>query len=315
MINISCEGNPSQDFSTNPDTDPKKKFPSMENYPLAILTDSTCDIPESLLKENAILVLPLILIWNGKVYRDRVDLSPQEFYQRLGWEAKGPTTTMPAPADFMNIFHTAVQQGAREIVMFTVSSGMSGTYQTALAAAAQMDVPVHVVDSKGPTMSLGWQTLAAARARAQGADLQAILQVAADVRTRLAQVVCMNTIEYLYRGGRIGGATHLVGSLLNLKPIVQINHKTGLVESAGRERTHTKAVSSMFHRFFELVKPSGRLHIAVLHGNVPDEAEQIADRIQHEYSPQELLVNITGPVLGLYTGPGALALCGYSEED
>ncbi len=284
------------------------------DHPIAILTDSTCDIPEPMIRQYGITILPQILLWGEQVYRDRVDITPEDFYQRLESSPVLPTTTQPSPADFEQVYRKTIAEGAKEIIMLTVSSAMSGTFQLAKKIASQMEIPVHVVDAKGPTMSLGWQVLAAARARIQGANAQQILQTVDEVRRRLVQIVCLDTLEFLYRGGRIGNATRLVGSLLNLKPLVQINHETGLVESSGQARTRRKSIEMLVQRFFELLQPGKLLHVAVLHGNAPEEAAEIAGRIQAEHSPAELLVNITGPVLGINTGPRALALCGYAED-
>jgi DegV family protein with EDD domain len=184
----------------------------------------------------------------------------------------------------------------------------------ARTAAKTLNMPVAVVDAKGPTMSLGWQVLAAARARDTGADLNAILNRVEQVRNKLAQFVGMESLEYLQKGGRIGGAVKWVGVLLKVKPLVSINHRTGLVEPVGLARTHTGLVDLLYRKFSEHVNGKKNLRVAVLHGNVLEEAQALAERIRAEYNPIELLINMTGPVLGINTGPGALALCGYAED-
>ena len=176
-----------------------------------------------------------------------------------------------------------------------------------------MSVPVQVIDSKGPTMSLGWQVLAAARAREAGAAIEEMVAAADRVRQKLVQIVCLDTLEYLHRGGRIGTATKFLGGLLDLKPLVRINHETGTVEASGRARTRKKSIEALIESFFEKMDLSQPLHIAVLHGNALGEAQALAERIARDFSPVELLINITGPVLGINTGPRALALCGYTE--
>jgi len=208
----------------------------------------------------------------------------------------------------------AMKHGAQEIVCLTISSAMSGTYSLAEQVGKQVEVPVHVVDSKGPTMSLGWQVLAAARCREAGGKALDMIAAAAQARLKMVQVVCLDTLEYLQRGGRIGMATRFIGSLLNLKPLVKINHKTGLVEASGQARTRKKSIEVLEERFFEEIDPDKPLHLAVLHGDAPEEAADLAEHIRKERSPKELLINMTGPVLGIHTGPSALALCGYTEE-
>ena len=285
----------------------------MGKHDIALITDSTCDIPENLIQQYDIAVVPEVVIWGEEVLRDRVDIRPEVFYQRLETDKLHPSTTLPSPSDFEKVYKDALAGGAQEILMLTVSSAMSGTYQLAKQVGEQMDVPVHVIDSKGPTMSLGWQVLAAARAREAGAAIEGMIAAAERVRQTLVQIVCLDTLEYLHRGGRIGSATKFIGSLLDLKPLVQINHQTGLVEAGGRARTRRKSIDMLVDLFFEKLDITKNLHIAVLHGNALEEARALVERIRQEYAPLELLVNITGPVLGINTGPRALALCGYTD--
>lgn len=285
----------------------------MGKHDIALITDSTCDIPEDLIRQYSITVIPEIVVWGEEILRDRLDITPQAFYQRLETDKRHPSTTLPSPSDFEKIYKDALASGAGEILMLTVSSAMSGTYQLAKQVGEQMDAPVHVIDSKGPTMSLGWQVLAAARARDTEAAMEEMIAAVERVRQTLVQIVCLDTLEYLHRGGRIGSATKFIGSLLDLKPLVQINHQTGLVEPGGRARTRRKSIDLLLNLFFEKLDTKKNLHIAVLHGDALEEAQTLAERIRQEYSPQELLVNITGPVLGINTGPRALALCGYTD--
>jgi DegV family protein with EDD domain len=281
---------------------------------IALITDSTCDIPQPLIEQYGIVVIPQIVVWGEKMLRNRIDLNPEEFYRRLERDAHMPTSTQPSPGDFEKTYREAIAQGAKEIVILTVSSAMSGTYALAEQVGRQMEVPVHVIDSKGPTMSLGWQVLAAARCREGGGSASEMAAAADKARAKMVQIVCLDTLEYLQRGGRIGKATRLIGTILNLKPLVRINHETGLVEASGQARTRKKSIETLQERFFEEIDAGKALHLAVLHGNAQAEAEALAERIQQEYAPRELLINITGPVLGIHTGPRALALCGYTEE-
>jgi DegV family protein with EDD domain len=268
-----------------------------------------------MINRYGISVIPLGVVWGDELLHDRVDLTPEEFYQRLESDPIWPTSTLPTPAEFEKIYRDAIEAGAQEIVVMTVSSAMSGTFQLAEQVGRNMDVPVHAVDSKGPTMSLGWQVLAAARMREVGGSAAKMIEAAAKVREKLVQIVCLDTLEYLHRGGRIGNAAHFFGSLLDIKPLVKINHKTGLVEFCGQARTRKKSIESLVSHFFEQLSPEKPKRIAVLHGGALSDAQALADRIMKEYHPLELLVNITGPVLGIHTGPRALALCGYTEEE
>ena len=173
---------------------------------IALITDSTCDIPQAMIDQYRITVIPQFVVWGSEILRDRIDLTAEDFYQRLEKDPIWPTTTLPSPLDFEKVFWDTIVGGAQEIVVMTVSSAMSGTFQLAKQVGQQMDVPVHVVDSKGPTMSLGWQVLAAARIREVGGSALKMVEAAARVRDNLVQIVCLDTLEYLHRGGRIGNA-------------------------------------------------------------------------------------------------------------
>jgi DegV family protein with EDD domain len=281
---------------------------------IAILTDSTCDIPEERVAQYGIRIVPQYIIWGEEQFLDREELSPQAFYERLETDSQKPTSSQATAADFLAAINQAVEDGADQALILTVSSAMSGTYQMAKSAAEKAEIPVSVIDSKGPTMSLGWQALAAARARDEGASMAEIIERVVKVRESLVQVVAMETLEYLAYGGRIGDAAKWVGTLMKVKPVVMINHETGRVEPAGLARTHKAMLRMLEKKFFEAVGTGKKLHIAVLHGNALEEAERLAVRIRAAYNPAELLINTTGPVLGINTGPGALALCGYAED-
>lgn len=285
----------------------------MSGYKVALITDSTSDIPEGLIDRYDIVIIPLHVIWGGETYRDGVDIQPAAFYRRLVEDFGYPTTSHPTPEGFLSSFREALDSDAEEIVVITLSKALSGAFEAARQAATAIEEDVHVVDSKGTTMSLGWQVLAAARARKAGGDAAAIIEAAADVRDRVVLEVSLDTLEYLHKGGRIGGAARLVGSLLNIKPLVYVDHETGRVEAGARVRTRRRGLETLYRRFFEQLDTEQRLHVAVMHGDAPEDAEKIADRIRREYSPTELLVGITGPVLGVHTGPGAIALAGYTE--
>lgn len=285
----------------------------MKTNAVEIITDSTCDIPDALVEQYQIRIIPHIIIWGEQQYRDRVDMQADEFYRRLASDPQRPTSSQAGIPDFVQAYEAAAARGAKQVIMLTVSSAMSGAYQMALSAAKLVQIPVAVVDSKGPTMSLGWQVLAAARALAAGAEVQEILAQVNQVREKLTLLVAMESLEYLQKGGRIGEAVKWVGGLLQARPLVSINHQTGLVQPVSMARTHKASVEQLYSKFFERLKGGAKLHIAVLHGGALAEAQALAGRIQAEFAPVELLINNTGPVLGINTGPGALALSGYAE--
>ena len=286
----------------------------MPEQDIAIVTDSTCDIPSELIKKHNITVVPHTIIWDDRPLLDRVDIQPEEFYERIRAGASIPTTSQATEQDFLKAFEQVISRGAKEILVITLSSHLSGALQSARNAARLVNYPVQFIDSLGVTMSLGWQVLAAARVRELGGTVDAMISKVNEVRKTLVLNVCMDTVEFVKKGGRIGEATRLIGMMLNIKPVVRINHLKGLVEETGIARTYKKAVDIMYQKFFESLDVTKKLHIAVMHGGAVDEAEMLIQRIYNEYNPVELITNITTPVLGVNTGPHALALAGYTEE-
>jgi len=176
-----------------------------------------------------------------------------------------------------------------------------------------VDIPVTVLDSKANSMSLGWQVLAAARAREQGGDLQSMINAADKARSTMVYIISLDTLEYLHKGGRIGGASHFIGNLLNLKPQISVDHNSGEVAGGRRSRTRKKALADLYMDFFDQVDNEKPLRIAVLHNAAPDEARAVAEKIKAEFDPEEVIISIVSPVLGVHTGPRAVAICGYAE--
>jgi DegV family protein with EDD domain len=162
-------------------------------------------------------------------------------------------------------------------------------------------------------MSLGWQVLAAARAREAGGDVADLLAAVERVRQRVQLQICLDTLEYVYRGGRIGNARRLAGAMLNIKPLIYVNHEVGIVEAGGMAMTRRKSLEMLYNKFFSLLDVSRPLRVAVMHGDADQDAAEMYDRVYREHHPVELLTNITGPALGINTGPQTVALCGYSE--
>ena len=285
----------------------------MKTNKIALITDSTHDLPEELIQRYDIHVVPLYIIWNDQVLKDGVDIRAEEFYQQLVAQPEAfPSTSQPSPQDFKRVYQQVVDEGAEEIVVMTISSAMSGTIDSARQAGQQMSVPVHIHDCKSNSMSNGWQLLAAARARENGASAQEMIAAADLVRQNLVYIISLNTLEYLRRGGRIGGAATFIGNLLNLKPQISVNHETGMVEAGIPTRTRKRALEALYQNFFKKVDGTKSLYIAVLHNNALEAAEQLAERIRQEFNPEELIISIVSPILGTHTGPEAVALCGYS---
>ncbi|MBN1487690.1 MAG: DegV family protein [Anaerolineae bacterium] len=286
----------------------------MAKNKIALITDSTCDAPAALREQYDIDFVPLSIIWGDEELREKVDITSEDFYKRLVTDPRFPKSSQPTPGDFVAAYERAKAKGAEEIVTITISSAMSGTVESAQQAATMVDIPVYVVDSRSNSMSLGWQVLAAARARKSGGDAQAMITAADNARKSMVYIISLDTLEYLHKGGRIGGATRFIGSLLDLKPQIYVDHETGRVEAGERSRTRKRAIKALYTDFFKRIDTSKKMHIAVLHNAAYQEASDLAAKVEREYAPAELLITIVSPVLGVHTGPRALALCGYTED-
>jgi DegV family protein with EDD domain len=282
--------------------------------PIALVTDSTCDIPAEWIEKYKIIVVPLTIIFGDQQYLDGVELSAEQFYERLPKEAHHPTTSQPTPKAFLEAFRKAVDDGAKEILVITISSAMSGTIESARQAASESAIPVHIVDSKSNSMGLGWQVIAAARAQEAGGGLDAMLAAAEQAHQTMAYYISLDTIEYLSRGGRISEAAKFLDSILHIKPLIYVNHERGTVGASIPSRSRKAAIEELFREFFRHINTDRPLHLTVLHNNARQEAEALAERVRLEFHPAELFITIVSPVLGVHTGPLAIALCGYSES-
>lgn len=281
----------------------------------AIITDSTCDIPSEWLAQYDIVKVPLTIIWNEQTYLDGVEMIAESFYERLETDPHHPTTSQPAPQQFVEVYQEAQAKGYEQILVITISAEMSGTFRSAKQATESSPIPVHVIDSKSNSMGLGWQVISAARTRDSGQDLQAMIAAADRVRKNLAYFISLDTIDYLVKGGRIGGAVKFLNSLLKIKPLIYVNHESGTVGASVPARSRQAAIDGLYKQFFKHGDASKKLHITVLHNAAIEEAEQLAEKIRQEYHPEELFITIVSPILGVHTGPRAIAICGYFEED
>jgi len=281
-------------------------------HPIALITDSTSDIPPEWVEQYDIRVIPLTIIFGDEQYLDKVNISPEEFYRRLPESPLHPTTSQPTPKSFLQAYQQAAASGAEEVLIITISSAMSGTIESARLAAQESPIPVTVMDGKNNSMGLGWQVIAAARAREAGAGLEGMQSAAALVQTNMVYYITLDTIEYLARGGRIADGARFLNSILNIKPLIYVKPESGTVGAAFPARSRKAAVEGLYREFFNHINTHLPMHITVLHNDALDEARALAERIRQEYVPQELVISIVSPVLGVHTGPRALALCGYA---
>ncbi len=276
---------------------------------IAIVTDSTCDIPVHLLEQYRLTVVPLYVIWGEEELRDGVDIDQETFYDRLPRDPIHPKTSQPTPGDFVRAIEGL---DAREVLVITLTKALSGTHESACQARDAVDVSVHVVDSYSLSMGLGWQVLAAARARETGADMAGMIAAAEEVRRRLSLLLTVDTLEYLHRGGRIGGAAKLVGSLVQLKPLLEIDHISGTLQAVEKIRTRKRAMARLVEETFRRVDPQKPAKVAVIDGAAPEDADMLRRQVEERCQTVEVITSPITPVLGVHGGPGVVGIGAYN---
>lgn len=276
--------------------------------PVAIVTDSTAGIPADLVKEFAITVVPQDLIWDGKTYRDSVDISPHQFYDRLATSKSIPTSSQVPVVTMQQVFEDLLNKGFDVLGVF-VSAKLSGTLQSAAQAKANLVKGadrVRIVDSCATSMAMGFQALAAAKAAQTGAGIDALEAMITASIPRIGVYFTVETLEFLHRGGRIGGATRFLGSALNMKPVLEL--KDGRVDASERVRTKAKAIDRMIELTEERLRGRKGIHIAAIHTNNASEAAEALERIKDRVSPQESFISDLSPVVGVHGGPGIVGM-------
>jgi DegV family protein with EDD domain len=266
-----------------------------------IVTDSTADLTPEQQRAAGITVVPLNVHFGDDVFRDHVDLSTDEFFRRLKASSQLPRTSQPSVGAFEEAYRTLLE-GGHEIVSVHLSSKVSGTYNSALMAAQSVGAgKIDVVDSLSTSMALGFMALEGAKLAGAGRDRQAVAECLRGLVPK-ARVICVvDTLTYLERGGRIGKARALLGSLLNVKPILQL--KDGEVVPLGRARGRPQALN----RLVELLERDGKVsQLAIMHGAARADAEQLRERVASTYPGVDIQLTEIGAVLGTHTGPGVI---------
>ena len=275
---------------------------------IAVVTDSTTYLPADLVKKHNISIAPQVLIWGEQTYKDGVDIKSEEFFTRLKTTKVMPTTSQVAVVSFQEIFQDLVNKDF-EVLALLVSSKLSGTVQSAFQAKDLMGSArekVHIVDSQSVAMALGFQALAVARAIESGASLNEVKSMAEKSHEYTGVFFAVDTLEFLHRGGRIGGAQRFIGSALNLKPILAI--KDGRVEGVERIRTKSKAHERVLELVVENIKGRTPVHLATLHANAAEDAKALLVRAEKELNPIESVFTEVSPTVGTHAGPGTVGL-------
>jgi DegV family protein with EDD domain len=267
---------------------------------IAIVTDSTSDISPELAGEHDILVVPAILVVNGKSLQDGSDISRDELYQQLPTMKVSPTTAAPSIGAFQQAYESLLKKGANQVVSIHVSSTLSSMFNTALLAAKAVGKQVHVIDSRQVTLGLGFQVLAAAQAARAGQTIAEIQKAVTDIRSRIHLIAMLDTLEYAYRSGRISWARSNLGDLFRIKPFVGV--VDGNVIRMGEARTRQKGIE----RLYRLLSELGTLeYLAVLHTNAEPDALQVVEHFKSVVKTNPLVINVTS-LIGVHVGPNGL---------
>ncbi len=270
---------------------------------IRIVTDSSCDLPPALVDQYGLEVVPLTIRFGSDEYVDGRDLGPGDFWRKLRSSDQLPETAAPSAGSFLQAFQNLFEGGATGVVALTLSGQLSGTYQSAVIAAEQLGYPIKVLDSRTVSMGLGLPVLAAARAASAGGDLAAVVAAAVDAADGTHVLAALQTLEFLKRGGRIGGAQALVGSLLDIKPLIAV--EDGVVNAAGRVRTRSKAKHAL--NAHVRYRADRIVEVAVLHGDAAD-VEPFVESIAGVLPGRTPIVSQLGPVVGTHSGPGTLGV-------
>lgn len=277
---------------------------------VAVVTDSTAYIPANVIGKNPITILPLQCIFGEQIYLDGVDITPEEFYTRLKTTSVMPTTSQVTPAQFQDTYQHLLNDGY-DILSIHISSKLSGTIDSAIQARNMFPgARIDIVDSLSTSMALGFIALAAARAAAHGASLAECHTIAEQAAQNSGVLFLVDTLEFLHRGGRIGGAAAFLGTVLHMKPILELNN--GRIEAVERIRTMAKAVDRLIELAEKRIGSRKPVHLAVLHANSSANAQILLDRLRERFpvsDVNETLITDVSPVIGTHAGPGALGIC------
>ncbi len=276
----------------------------MSDY--AIVTDSLSSLPQELIDRYQVIVVPQVLIWGEEEFLDGVNITPMEFYTRLRTDPVMPTTSQATVASFKSIYEPLVSQG-KEILTIVGSSKLTATLNSAEQAKSLFpDARIEILDSMGVAMSLGFQVLAAARAREAGKSFDEAVATTKKAKEQSGVLFVVETLEYLHRGGRIGGASRLLGTALNLKPLLELQE--GRVEAVERIRTKAKAQSRLVEVIVERLKDQPDVRLSTLHADAEVDAQALMEEAKNQLEPIETLYSEVTPVIGTHAGPGTVGL-------
>ncbi len=284
----------------------------MTSSAVRIITDSACDLPDSVIQDLGIEVVPLYIRFGDEELIDREQLSTDDFWRRCATESQLPSTAAPSPGRFEQAIAKLMAEGAAGIVIINLSGDLSGTLQSAEVAAesSPSSAKIRVVDSRTVSMGLGAIVVACARAAQSGSDLDAVAELARVLSQRSQVWGALDTLENLKKGGRIGGAKALLGTVLSIKPIIEV--RDGVVHEGGKQRTRSKALGFLLDKVQECMKIGGGVsQLSVLHAACPD-VDAFVEQLRAVY-PGEIMVGQIGPVVGAHAGRGTIGVAFFQD--
>ena len=271
---------------------------------IRIVTDSSCDLPDDLVQKHSIAIVPLTVRFGSEEFVDRRDLTPAQFWAKVKESPVLPETAAPAPGAFEEAYRQAIADGCTGVVAVTLSGDLSATYQSAELAAKAVadDIEVRVIDSRALTLALGLMVITAAEAAEAGKTIDDVAAAVEAMIPRTKVYAALDTLDNLKKGGRIGGAQALLGSMLSIKPIIDITD--GKVEEESKQRTRSKSLRYLA----EKVRDAGPLlTLAVVHGDAPD-VDEMLDLLAEYYPREKIIVSDLGAVIGTHGGPRTMGI-------
>jgi DegV family protein with EDD domain len=275
---------------------------------VTVVTDSTAYIPNDLLTKHNITSVPQVLIWGNETFQDGVNIMPDDFYKRLETAKVMPSTSQVSPMTLKLVFEKILAEG-NDICGIFLSSKLSGTIQSALQAIEMLPEArgkIAIVDSATTAMAMGFNVLTVARAAQAGASLAECKKLSETAREHTGVLFVVDTLEFLHRGGRIGGAQRLLGTALNFKPILEL--KDGRIESLEKVRTKSKAYARVLDILVDRIGNQKNIHLATLHANAEVDARSLLVSAVARLNPQETIFTSVSPVIGTHAGPGTVGL-------
>ena len=278
-----------------------------------IIADSCASIPDEMVKQLGIQIVPYYVHRGVESLLDLVDVKRQEFYEWMAQADRVPKTANPSPGDYLTAFRLAAAK-TQDIVTVHMTSKGSGAYQSALAARdiareTLPDLKIEVVDTLQVAMVHGWAAIEAARSALEGQSLEQVAHKARQVASKGMMIQTADTLRYLYMGGRIGKAKHLAGSLLKIRPIIGMEE--GVIVALGQARSRARAYEGMLDLIRQRLSPGDRIKAAFTHAAAAQEAQRLCDLVEENFDCEETFLAELSPALGVHTGPGTVGVCFY----